>query len=804
MASNFDFMAKYWPDIAQIGKMAELYLYADANACIYKLGLLAERVAQEICSFEKIELPEQSTHADRVRALKYAELLPKRINDIFYTLRKARNDAVHTGLDSQERAATLLHLAFNLCCWLMEVYGDWDFVAPVFSEPENTTQEANFAQLLRTQEEKINALMATVEEIRTAASNQTKDDRLEKATQAAKELPLTAEETDCIGDDQIRMDVELLPVINYALQQNGAAAIQSITIENNTDAVIENVDIQITTTPEIFLPFTRHVEHLPANKTIIIKRPKLVMNGAYLAGMTEKVTGVVHIQLQSDGNVLSSSHEEMAVLAFDQWHGIGVYPELISSFVTPNHPELVKIIARATEYMGKWTGDTSMDAYQSQDPNRVLHQAAAIFTAIKEQAIAYVVPPASFERTGQRVRLCDAVLQQKLGTCLDLTLMYASCLEAVGLHPLLIVTEGHIFTGLWLEDSMFPECVQDDVSLITKRLASGVNEIAVVETTCVTTGADRSFDGARAIGEQNLAMQSVECIIDVHRARMSRILPLPQRIVGSAGWEIKHDATFKKKNMEAPEQLDETIHVDTGIQAENLPKKAQWERKLLDLGMRNTLINLRLTKTQLPILTNSLDDLENTLADGSELSILPRPADWRVETFSFDQLHEMRKEVIIGAEFSNKRLRSAYTEGELKNSIKELYRTAKASLEENGANTLYLALGMLRWFENKRSTKARYAPIILLPIEIVRKSALQGYVIRLRDDDPQMNITLLEKLKQDFGIVITGLDPLPVDEHGIDIRKVLTVIRKAVMDQPHWDVLETATIGIFSFSQCKR
>lgn len=801
MASNFDFMAKYWPDIAQIGKMAELYLYADANACIYKLGLLAERVAQEICSFEKIELPEQSAHADRVRALKYAELLPKRINDIFYTLRKARNDAVHTGLDSQERAATLLHLAFNLCCWLMEVYGDWDFVAPVFSEPENTTQEANFAQLLRTQEEKINALMATVEEIRTAASNQTKDDRLEKATQAAKELPLTAEETDCIGDDQIRMDVELLPVINYALQQNGAAAIQSITIENNTDAVIENVDIQITTTPEIFLPFTRHVEHLPANKTIIIKRPKLVMNGAYLAGMTEKVTGVVHIQLQSDGNVLSSSHEEMAVLAFDQWHGIGVYPELISSFVTPNHPELVKIIARATEYMGKWTGDTSMDAYQSQDPNRVLHQAAAIFTAIKEQAIAYVVPPASFERTGQRVRLCDAVLQQKLGTCLDLTLMYASCLEAVGLHPLLIVTEGHIFTGLWLEDSMFPECVQDDVSLITKRLASGVNEIAVVETTCVTTGADRSFDGARAIGEQNLAMQSVECIIDVHRARMSRILPLPQRIVGSAGWEIKHDATFKKENMEAPEQLDETIHVDTGIQAENLPKKAQWERKLLDLGMRNTLINLRLTKTQLPILTNSLDDLENALADGSELSILPRPADWRVETFSFDQLHEMRKEVIIGAEFSNKRLRSAYTEGELKNSIKELYRTAKASLEENGANTLYLALGMLRWFENKRSTKARYAPIILLPIEIVRKSALQGYVIRLRDDDPQMNITLLEKLKQDFGIVITGLDPLPVDEHGIDIRKVLTVIRKAVMDQPHWDVLETATIGIFSFSQ---
>ena len=129
MASNFDFMAKYWPDIAQIGKMAELYLYADANTCIYKLGVLAERVAQEICTFEKIDLPEQTTHADRIRALKYADLLPKRIDDMFYTLRKARNDAVHSGLDSQERAAALLHIAFDLCCWLMEVYGDWSFHA---------------------------------------------------------------------------------------------------------------------------------------------------------------------------------------------------------------------------------------------------------------------------------------------------------------------------------------------------------------------------------------------------------------------------------------------------------------------------------------------------------------------------------------------------------------------------------------------------------------------------------------------------------------------------------------------------
>lgn len=801
MVSNFEFMAKYWPDIAQIGKIAELYLYADANACIYKLGLLAERVAQEICAFEKVDLSEQTTHADRLRALKFADLLPKRIDDMFYTLRKARNDAVHMGLDSIERAGSLLHLAFNLCCWLMEVYGDWNFTAPEYKTPEDTTQNADFAKLLRAQEDKINALMAAVEEIRTAASDASKNDRAERANQAAKELPLTTEETDCIANDPIRMDAAVLPVVNYAMQQNGAVAIRSITIENNTDSVIENVDIEITSTPEFAMPFTRHIDHLPANKTITISRPKLILNGQYLAGMTEKVTGVLHIDLKTEEKKLVSDNVEITVYAFDEWHGVGLYPELLSAFVTPNHPELARIIARATEFLGQWTGDTSMDAYQSQDPNRVLSQAAAIFTAIKEEAIAYVVPPASFERVGQRVRLCDMVLHQKLGTCLDLTLLYASCLEAVGLHPLLITTVGHIFAGVWLEERMFPECVQEDFSLITKRLASGVNEIAVVETTCVTTSEDRSFDNARAIGEQNLTTQQVEYIIDVRRARMSHISPLPQRVQTASGWEIKHDVFFKEETMSAPTKLDETISIDPNEQDDNLPKKVQWERKLLDLGMRNTLINLRMTKTQLPILTNSLDELENALADGSDFTILPKPADWRMEEFSFETLHEMGATGIIKAEFENKRLRSVFTEGELSKAIKGLYRTAKAALEENGANTLYLALGMLRWFENKRSTKARYAPIILIPIEMVRKSAAQGYVIRLRDDDPQMNITLLEKLKQDFGIVVKGVDPLPSDEHGIDIRRVLTILRKAVMEQPHWDVLETASIGIFSFSQ---
>ena len=43
MKSNFDFLNRYWPALAQIGATAETYVYSDPNACIYKLGMFAER-----------------------------------------------------------------------------------------------------------------------------------------------------------------------------------------------------------------------------------------------------------------------------------------------------------------------------------------------------------------------------------------------------------------------------------------------------------------------------------------------------------------------------------------------------------------------------------------------------------------------------------------------------------------------------------------------------------------------------------------------------------------------------------------
>ena len=204
MKSNFEFLSRYWPALAQIGAAAESYVYSDANACLYKLGMFGERLILEIFAFEHIKEPSiDNTHANRIRLLKREGLIPKKIDDILYALRKTRNDAVHAGADSVEDAKTLLSMTYNLAIWFMEVYGDWGYIAPAFVMPENVVQP-DYESIIKEQEEKIAALSKQVEAVSTAASTKTSKERAEKGETASESMELSEAETRYLIDEQLR------------------------------------------------------------------------------------------------------------------------------------------------------------------------------------------------------------------------------------------------------------------------------------------------------------------------------------------------------------------------------------------------------------------------------------------------------------------------------------------------------------------------------------------------------------------------------------------------------------------------
>ena len=91
-------------------------------------------------------------------------------------------------------------------------------------------------------------------------------------------------------------------------------------------------------------------------------------------------------------------------------------------------------------------------------------------------------------------------------------------------------------------------------------------------------------------------------------------------------------------------------------------------------------------------------------------------------------------------------LQTAATAEALDKSLRRIGEQAQVSLEELGINTLFLTLGMLHYRESRDSDIVLKAPLVLVPVQLERKSARSGYTLVPGDDDPLVNPALREYL----------------------------------------------------------
>ena len=205
----------------------------------------------------------------------------------------------------------------------------------------------------------------------------------------------------------------------------------------------------------------------------------------------------------------------------------------------------------------------------------------------------------------------------------------------------------------------------------------------------------------------------------------------------------------------------------------------RWTQKLLDLSLRNRLLNARDSKQILPLAVDAVSSLEDKLSSDQSVPVEPSDSTSRAS----------------GA------LRSTLASADMLRRLKEIFRLAKTDLEESGVNALYLAIGFLRWRPKGANAKDCRAPILLMPVQMARKNVREGYTVSRLDDDTMLNATLVEFLRAEFGLSVQGLDPLPEDASGVDVQKVFAAFRDAVKGMEGWDVEEDAAIGNFSFGK---
>ncbi len=611
--------------------------------------------------------------------------------------------------------------------------------------------------------------------------------------------------TDLALTTSVRIRASVAPRINAAFQVNSIPFIGEIEIVNETDRDYAELTIAVTSEPAFFRPATFKLD-LKAHSGRSLTPVAVDLELSYLQRLSEAVAGEIFIIAYLGREVVAKATIPCRVLAPTEWTGLSTPPELIAAFIRPNDPSVEVILRNAAEKLRALGRDDAFDGYRSNRKARSWEIAEAIWAALVDVRIVYALPPASFEQDGQKIRTPNALLDRKIGTCLDLTLLYAACLEQAGLNPIVGFSNGHAFCGLWLCNETFSACIVDEAETIRKRLQ--LQDIILIEATLLTSHPPLPFrsavDKAASYANEGLERR-FELVVDVAQARQRRITPFHFDTEQTQATQMVSAERGGSVEIEEPPIFAEEakVFVDTD---QPLDRVEQWKRKLLDLSLRNRLLNFKTGKGSVDFFCPDAGALEDRLAKGGRLKILPA-ADVMTGADPRDpELHHRRagedaaKQHALDALHGGGVL-TTLSEDDLQDRLIEIYQSARSSLEEGGANSLHLALGFLSWSPAGKDQRCR-APLLLMPVTLERRTIRSGFRLVRLDDDARINPTLLQMLRQDFRLTIPEFErDLLTNASGPDVPLIWRIARLAIKDMKGFELTEEVTLSNFSFAK---
>lgn len=218
-------------------------------------------------------------------------------------------------------------------------------------------------------------------------------------------------------------------------------------------------------------------------------------------------------------------------------------------------------------------------------------------------------------------------------------------------------------------------------------------------------------------------------------------------------------------------------------------------QRLLDLSKRNQLLSYKNKTRTVHIINTPIEKIFDKLVlEGKSMTLIPEsnPA---VQNDNPEQPSSTTK----FKKSSDTLLPTAHTEEKLERRCRKLAQEARIAIEETGSNLLYLAVGFLEWYENNQSNLSTQAPLILIPVKLERthlsRMTTYSYLLSYRDEDIETNISLAEKLANDFQL------KLPEFSYETEPESYLKEVAQLVEKMPRWQVLPELRLDFFSFTK---
>jgi len=297
-----------------------------------------------------------------------------------------------------------------------------------------------------------------------------------------------------VASGQVQLEVDYDPRVQLATQQAQRPMLRRVCVHNRSARALGPMTLRVTLDPQVAEPLVLRLEGLPAGESLELKGASLGLDFRVerLVNQTEREQGRLRLNLVQGEEDLARFSAPVEVLAYNEWPGVWAGLQTIAAFVTPNHPGIGPWLELARKGLSGRGLDTGLEGYQSESPERVARLAWSIYAAVRQAGVGYANPPASFQESRQKVRTPEQIFSDKIATCLDLTVLMASALEQIGLHPLVIFVRGHAFVGLWLREAPHERAVETDPHQILKHVRLG--ECLIFDSSPAASGV--SFDEA--------------------------------------------------------------------------------------------------------------------------------------------------------------------------------------------------------------------------------------------------------------------------------------------------------------------
>jgi len=618
-------------------------------------------------------------------------------------------------------------------------------------------------------------------------------------------------------ESPLKLKIEHLSTFSLAAQQNAYPLFRNLTLhyptfDNELSEDFEPLNhlvVKLTSEPELFTPEEWLIDEIRPGQVIALQQKDLNIPHNILFNLTEemRVSVILTVNALSDSEaVLAKNKMSIAVLPANFWGGESRQPDLLAAFVKPNGVYVESLVKQVTEILEKNGHGRSADGYQSNTREKPYLMTAALWNVIFSQRIAYVTPPQDFARQGQRIRLAADISASKIGACLDTSLLFASCIELMGLNPVIALGKDHAFVGVWLIDERFPVLTTDDPMDLRKRIDT--RDLVLFESTLVTNDTPVTFEQAKAYARDLISEDKEEnfvYVIDIKQARARKIRPI---------FTVEEKPEEKSSDSESELNLPiipplPPVRADEQVVAETADTRIDtWQRKLLDLTKRNSLLALKDRAVAIKLYCPDIGSMEDRLADGVSFKFLSAEEsplndnERSEESFRLQAGSDIHKEYALD-QLNKNVLLANMSRKKLEQNAINLLRKTKNDLEEGGSNTLYLALGMLRWKENPEDDRSYRAPLILIPAELTRSSARAPIKVRqLPDESPIFNMTLIEFLNTEHSIDLNQFrESLPEDASGIDVNLIWSIVRSVIAEQPGFEVVEELVLASFSFAK---